>query len=90
MMHNQIVALASGKPELAIDLANYRTARQIAGDGNLDGATRREWQALADAAELKLVTALNVELVKNSRWPIGMGKYGSLVMPRDWSIFPTD
>lgn len=73
-LHSRLVEAASRRDDLAIDLANYRTAWQLSLDANLDGVMRREWAALADAAAYRLCTAINNGLPPKV-WPFGMGSF---------------
>lgn len=73
-LHSLLVAATEGKPDLAIDRANYLTAWQLSLDSNLDAVTRQGWADLADAAAYRLCKVINHG--RDPRcWPLGVGSY---------------
>lgn len=59
-LHSRLVEASQARTDVAIEFANYQTARQLSLDGNLPGEKREEWAALAEKAFWRLVDLTNI------------------------------
>lgn len=74
--HSIVIAAATGIPELAADLAEYRTHWQLSLDTNEPGESREAHRRLAEAAGERIILTLAANLSLSIPKLVKMGRAG--------------